>query len=73
VSAPTGAAACSGSRSWLDAGRVDRVQVTLSPVITGQTGVNPNFQGAVDLDLELLERQTLDGHIRELIYRPTVP
>ncbi len=49
------------------------MQVTLSPVITGQTGVNPVFQGAADSAVELLERQTLDGHIHELIYRPTEP
>ena len=52
------------------AGLVDRVQVTLFPVITGQTGVDPIFQGAADFDLELLETRTLDGHIQELIYRP---
>jgi dihydrofolate reductase len=54
------------------AGLVDRVQVTLFPVITGQTGVDPIFQGAADFDLELLETRTLDGHIQELIYRPTL-
>jgi hypothetical protein len=25
-----------------------------------------------DFDLELVEHQTLDGHIQELIYRPTL-
>ena len=54
------------------AGLVDRVQVTLFPVITGQTGVDPIFQGAADFDLELLENRTLDGHIQELVYRPTL-
>ena len=29
-------------------------------------------QGAADFDLELIERRTLDGHIQELIYRPTL-
>ena len=37
------------------AGLVDRVQVTLFLVITGQTGVDPIFQGAADFDLELIE------------------
>ena len=50
---------------------VDRVQVTLFPVITGQTGLDPIFQGAADFDLELVEHRTLDGHIQELSYRPT--
>jgi hypothetical protein len=46
--------------------------VTLFPVITGQTGLDPVFGGAADFDLELIERRTLDGHIQELIYRPAV-
>jgi hypothetical protein len=54
------------------AGLVDRVQVTLFPVITGKTGRGPIFQGAVDFDLELVESRTLDGNIQELIYRPTL-
>jgi hypothetical protein len=48
------------------------VQVTLFPVITGQTGLDPIFQGAADFDLELVENRTLDSHIQELIYRPTL-
>ena len=51
---------------------VDRVQVTLFPVITGQTGLDPIFAGAADFDLELIESRTLDGNIQELIYRPTL-
>jgi dihydrofolate reductase len=58
------------NRALMAAGLVDRVQVTFFPVITGQTGVNPIFQGAADFDLELIESRTLDGHIQELIYRP---
>lgn len=58
------------NRALLAAGLVDRLQVTLFPVITGQTGDDPIFQGAADFDLELLENRTLDGHIQELIYRP---
>ena len=60
------------NRALMAAGLVDRVQVTLFPVITGQTGVDPIFQGAADFDLELIESRTLDGHIQELIYRPTL-
>ena len=58
------------NRALMAAGLVDRVQVTVFPVITGQTGVNPIFQGAADFDLELIESRTLDGNIQELIYRP---
>jgi dihydrofolate reductase len=60
------------NRALMAAGLVDRVQVTFFPVITGQTGVSPIFQGAADFDLELLEHRTLDGHIQELIFRPTL-
>jgi dihydrofolate reductase len=60
------------NRALMAAGLVDRVQVTVFPVITGQTGVEPIFQGAADFDLELIENRTLDGHIQELVYRPTL-
>jgi dihydrofolate reductase len=60
------------NRALMAAGLVDRVQVTLFPVITGQTGLDPIFQGAADFDLELIESRTLDGHTQELIYRPAL-
>ena len=60
------------NRALMAAGLVDYVQVSLFPVITGQTGLDPIFQGAADFDLELVEQRTLDGHIQELIYRPTL-
>jgi dihydrofolate reductase len=60
------------NRALMAAGLVDRVQVTLFPVITGQTGADPIFHGAADFDLELIESRTLDRHIQELIYRPTL-
>ena len=60
------------NRALLGAGLVDRLQVTLFPVITGQTGLDPIFQDAADFDLELIEHRTLDGDIQELVYRPTV-
>jgi dihydrofolate reductase len=60
------------NRALMAAGLVDRVQVTVFPVIAGQTGVEPIFQGAADFDLELLESRTLDGRTQELTYRPTL-
>jgi dihydrofolate reductase len=60
------------NRALMAAGLVDRVQVTLFPVITGRTGLELIFRGAADFDLELIEHRTLDGHIQELIYRPTL-
>ena len=62
------------SLNWalMAAGLVDRVQVTIFPVIAGRTGVEPILQGAADFDLELLESRTLDGRTQELIYRPSL-
>jgi len=60
------------NRALMAAGLVDRVQVTLFPVITGRSGLEPVFGGAADFDLELVEQRTLDGHILELTYRPTL-
>ncbi|WP_033329777.1 dihydrofolate reductase family protein [Streptomyces yerevanensis] len=60
------------NRALMAAGLVDRVQVTLFPVISGQTGTDPIFEGAADFDLELIESRTFDGHTQELIYRPTL-
>src|SRR6187401_1634703 len=53
------------NRSLMAAGLVDRVQVTVFPVITGQTGVKPIFDGAADFDLELIASRTLDRRIQE--------
>src|SRR5947207_12494110 len=60
------------NRALMAAGLVDRLQVTLFPVITRQTGREPIFQGAADSDLDSIERRTLDGPIHDLIYRPTL-
>ena len=60
------------NRALMAAGLVDRVQVTLFPVITGQTGSDAIFHGAADFDLELIGARTLDGNIQELTYRPTL-
>ncbi|MFI1379590.1 dihydrofolate reductase family protein [Embleya sp. NPDC020886] len=60
------------NRALMAAGLVDRVQVTIFPVITGRTGLDPIFRGAADFDLDLIEHRTLDGNIQELVYRPTL-
>ena len=60
------------NRALMAAGLVDRVQVTIFPVVSGRTGTRPIFEGASDFDLELIESRTLDGHTQELIYRPTL-
>ena len=60
------------NRALMAAGLVDRLQITVFPVITGRSGTDPVLGGADDFDLELLERRTLDGDIQELVYRPTL-
>ena len=60
------------NRALMAAGLVDRLQVTVFPVISGRTGTQRVFGGAADFDLELLESTTLDGRTLELVYRPTL-
>ena len=62
------------NKALLSAGLVDRVQVTIFPVINsrGQSDKDRIFADTGDFDLELIESHTLDGHIQELIYRPTL-
>jgi dihydrofolate reductase len=61
------------SLNWalMAAGLVDRIELTIFPVITGKTGLRPVLEGAGDFDLELLESRTFDGRTQELVYRPT--
>jgi dihydrofolate reductase len=64
-------ASLSLNRALMAAGLVDRLQVTIFPVISGRTGTSPILAGADDFDLELLESRVLDGHTQELVYRPS--
>jgi dihydrofolate reductase len=59
------------NRSLMSAGLVDRIQLTIFPVITGQTGIRPVFKDAGDFDLELIESKRFDGRTQELTYCPT--
>ena len=60
------------NRALMAAGLVDFVQLTVFPVITGQTGQESIFQNAADFDLKLIESRTLDRNIQEIIYQPTL-
>jgi dihydrofolate reductase len=60
------------NRALMAAGLVDRLQVTIFPVITGRNGSAPIFEGADDFDLELIETRTLDGNIQEVTYQPSL-
>ena len=61
------------SLNWdlMAAGLVDRLHVTLFPVVSGTTGLRPILEGAGDFDLELLESHTFDGRTQVLVYRPS--
>lgn len=65
-------ASLSLNRALMAAGLVDRLHVTIFPVISGRSGTSPILRGAGDFDLELLESRTLDHHTQELVYRPTL-
>lgn len=65
-------ASLSLNRALMAAGLVDRLEVTIFPVITGGNGISPVLRGAGNFDLELLESRTLDGRTQSLAYRPTV-
>lgn len=65
-------ASLSLNRALMAAGLVDRLHVTIFPVISGRSGTSPILRGAGDFDLELLESRTLDRHTQELVYRPTL-
>src|SRR5215218_6764212 len=53
------------NRALMAAGLVDEIQLTVFPVISGRTGVDPVFGGAADFDLALLGCRTLDGRTQE--------
>lgn len=58
------------NRSLMAAGLVDRIELTIFPVISGRTGTSPVLAGTGDFDLELLESRTFDGRSQLLVYRP---
>ena len=65
---------CHGSismnRALLGAGLVDRLELTVFPVITGESGSNPVLAGLPDIDLELVDSRTFDGRVQQLSYVP---
>jgi dihydrofolate reductase len=60
------------NRALMAAGLVDRLQVSVFPVVSGRTGTSPVFAGAADFDLDLLESRTYDDRIQVLVYRPSL-
>ncbi len=59
------------NRALLAAGLVDRLEVMVFPVITGESGANPILAGLPDIDLELVDSRLFDGRVQQLVYVPT--
>jgi riboflavin biosynthesis pyrimidine reductase len=60
------------NRALLLAGLVDRLELMVFPVITGDSGADPLFADLPDIDLELVDSQLYDGRMQQLVYIPTV-
>lgn len=56
----------------LAAGLVDRLELMVFPVITGDSGSDPIFANLPDIDLELVDSKVFDGRTQQLVYVPTV-
>lgn len=66
---------CHGSvalnRSFLDAGLVDFLEVTVFPAVTGKAGYASLFADGPEFDLDLVRSTVLDGRTLNLLYRTT--
>lgn len=58
------------NRALLSAGLVDRIEVTMFPVISGRAGRAALFQDGDEFDLDLLQSTVLDGRTMKLVYAP---
>ena len=56
------------NRGLLAAGLVDRLEVTIFPVIAGESGTNPILADLPDIDLELVDSRLIEGRIKQLVY-----
>lgn len=50
-------------RQLLSAGLVDRLKLVVCPLVLGQTGREPTFEGLPDLGFDLLSTRVLDGRV----------
>ena len=58
-------------KGLLEARMVDRLRLTVFPLILGSTGREPVFAGLPDIHLELVDTEVLDARLVTLEYRPT--
>lgn len=59
------------ARQLLDAGLVDRLRLMTFPLLAGEAGREPAFQGVGSADLIPVDHRVLDGRILLLEYHPT--
>jgi dihydrofolate reductase len=57
-------------KGLLEARMVDRLRLTVFPLILGSTGREPVFAGLPDIHLELVDTEVLDANLVTLEYRP---
>ena len=57
-------------KGLLEARMVDRLRLTVFPLILGSTGWEPVFAGLPDIHLELVDTEVLDARLVTLEYRP---
>jgi dihydrofolate reductase len=57
-------------KALLEARMVDRLRLTVFPLILGSTGREPVFAGLPDIYLELVDTEVLDARLVTLEYRP---
>jgi dihydrofolate reductase len=57
-------------KALLEARIVDRLRLTVFPLILGSTGREPVFAGLPDIHLELVDTEVLDARLVTLAYRP---
>jgi dihydrofolate reductase len=59
------------ARQLIDAGAVDRLRLMTFPLLAGDAGREPAFEGVGSADLDLADHRVLDGRVVLLEYRPT--
>lgn len=59
------------ARQLIDAGLVDRLRLMTFPLLAGEAGREPAFEGVGSADLKLVEHRVLDSRVLLLEYHPT--
>jgi hypothetical protein len=59
------------ARQLVEAGLVDRLRLTIFPLVAGPAGRGATFDGMASTDLELVGHRVRDGRVLLVEYRPT--